>query len=138
MKKSSTSSEKYRQRDNEIFAKLKQEEHATLVIRQGPFTDALKCYNQALSTCVNDDERASAYKNLGVLYGYQIGNISIESINKNDLDYTSQECITAYEHAFKLGKHDLLHRTIKKFRSYGFIRKTTKSNEWLDLIPYPS
>jgi hypothetical protein len=115
MKKLSTSSEKYRQRGNEIFAKLKQEEHAAPVVRQGRFTDALKCYNQALSTCMNDDERASAYKNLGVLYGYQIGNISIESINKQDLDYTLKQCITAYGHAFEYGKHDLLHVTIKNF-----------------------
>jgi hypothetical protein len=106
MKKSSGLSDRYRQQGNEIFAKLKQDEHAAPVIRKGRFTDALKYYNQALSVCVNDDERASAYKNLGVLYAYRIGNNSIELMTKNDLEFTLKQCITSYGHAHEFGKYN--------------------------------
>jgi len=107
MQNTSTPSEKHRQKGNEFFAKFKQEEHAAPVIRQGRFTDALKCYNQALNTCVNNDERASAYKNLGVLFTYHIGSIDIGAANKKDLNYNLKECITSYGHAYEFGNHDI-------------------------------
>jgi hypothetical protein len=115
MKKSSTQSEQHRQRGNEFFAKLKQEEHAAPVIRRGRFTDALKCYNQALSSCLNDDERASAYKNLGALFAYQIESTNIELVDKKDLNYNLKECITSYGHAYEFGNHDLLYLVIEYF-----------------------
>ncbi|CAF4700718.1 unnamed protein product [Rotaria socialis] len=107
MKNFKTPSEKYRQQGNEIFAKLKQQEDAAFVVRQGRFTDALKYYNQALNASMNDDERASAHKNLGSLYSYQITSTNIESANKNDYNHNLKECITSYGYALQLGKNYL-------------------------------
>ncbi|CAF1936178.1 unnamed protein product [Rotaria magnacalcarata] len=104
MKNFTTPSEKYRQQGNEIFAILKEQEHAAFVVRQGRFTDVLKYYNQALNASMNDDERASAHKNLGALYTYQITRTNIESANKNDYNYNLKECITSYGYAFQFGR----------------------------------
>ncbi|CAF1124830.1 unnamed protein product [Rotaria sp. Silwood1] len=115
MAKFSTPSVRYREQGNEIFTKLQEQKHAAPVALQGRFTDALKYYNQALNTSVNDDERASAYKNLGVLFAYQITSSDIQSVNRKELDYNLKECITSYGSAFRFGR-------------------TTKSEEWLTSI----
>ena len=96
MKKCSRASKKYRQQSNEILTKLKQQENTAPVIGQSRFADVIRCYNQALSGSINDDERTSAYKNLGVLFAYQINSTSIESVNKNEFHYNLKECIMSY------------------------------------------
>lgn len=124
------SSEQHRQCGNEFLAKLKQEEHAAPVVRQGRFTDALKCYNQAVSVSLNNNERTSAYKNLGVLFAYQIGNIDVQSVDQKDLNYHLRECITSYEHAYEFGNDDLFYLIIEYFEHRVFQGK--KLNQTID------
>ena len=128
MQRPATPSEQYRQQGNELFAKLKDQEHAAPVIRRGRFSDTLKCYNQALSASANDEQRASAYKNMGALFGYQA---TRDGTNEADLEYHVKECVTSYGRAHELGK---LEYSVLAIIITSFVGKESKSNEWLASI----
>lgn len=100
-----SASEKYRKLGNEIFKTLKQEAHLPALIHRSRFTGALNYYMQALNSSLNDEERASAYKNIGALFTYEIASFrtSAELTDKKTIRYNLNECIKSYGYAFQFG-----------------------------------